>query len=239
MIVQTPERIAFSYEVAGIGSRFLAQALDAVMIAVLIAGSVGLAWEVGAIAGGPAGSLTFVLLLFLISAGYFWISESVSGGRTFGKALVRVRVVGMRGEPVTFSQVAIRNLVRWVDFLPFLYGVGIVSAFVSEKSQRLGDFAAGTVVVRERGKVTLSDLGPGHTSGARPPGSPERGPVLQVPPEMRRFVAAYARRSGSLSEEERRELAEEARPALERLMPDLTRDGGPLAALDRLADTLR
>lgn len=238
MLVSTPERIAFSYELAGIGSRFLAQSLDALALLVLLAGDVWVAFRVGSAAGGRSALLVASLLTFVLVMGYFWVSEAVSAGRTLGKAALRIRVVGEKGEPVTFSQVAIRNLVRLVDFLPFLYGVGVVAAFATGRGQRLGDLAAGTVVVRERGRVSLSDLAPSPSAGS---GGEVKGglPPAPVPPELRRFVAAYSRRRAALSGPERARLAEEARAALERAMPDLARTEGPLAVLERLAAGVR
>src|SRR5258708_9448136 len=95
-------------------------------------------------------------------------------GQTVGKRLLRLRVLGDRGEPVTVTQVAIRNLLRLVDFLPFFYGIGIVTLFIQGGSKRLGDFAAGTVVVRDRERIRLKDL---VTPAAEepPPSEPQPG----------------------------------------------------------------
>src|SRR5207245_10651733 len=96
---------------------------------------------------------------FAIFWGYFIVSEAVWSGQTLGKRALRLRAVDARGGPITVSQALIRNLVRIVDFLPSYYLVGAIAIFVTHRNQRLGDLAAGTVVVRERQAVSLRDLG--------------------------------------------------------------------------------
>src|SRR5258708_15206429 len=103
-------------------------------------------------------------------------------GQTVGKRLLRLRVLGDRGEPVTVTQVAIRNLLRLVDFLPVFYGVGIVTLFIQGGSKRLGDFAAGGGVGRERPRVLLKEPVT-HTPPAPPPPPPP-------PPTSRSAVGA-------------------------------------------------
>ena len=100
----------------------------------------------------------YALVNFLIFWGYYIFFEYVWNGQTPGKRLVKIRVLRMDGNPAGFIEVVIRNLVRIVDFLPSGYGVGLVVMFVNGQSRRLGDFAAGTFVVRERADVPLSTL---------------------------------------------------------------------------------
>ena len=85
-------------------------------------------------------------ILIFVLFGYFPVAELLTSGQTFGKRLVRLRVVGDRGEPITVSQAVIRNLVRIVDILPPMYGIGVVAVFAGGRGKRLGDYAAGTVV---------------------------------------------------------------------------------------------
>ena len=91
--------------------------------------------------GGPAA------LFFLFVLGYYLVSEGVTG-LTLGKWLMGLRVVKLNGEPYDPRAVLLRNIIRIVDILPFLYLVGLISVAVSRKDQRLGDLAAGTLVVR-------------------------------------------------------------------------------------------
>ena len=159
LVVATPERVAFEYAVAGLGSRFMAHAIDVLgLLVVFIVLSVLSIFLGSALGDGNLAMLIWLLVSFLVFVLYFPILESLWNGQTLGKRLMRIRVLGDRGEPVTVTQVAIRNLVRLVDFLPVLYGVGITTLFIQGGSKRLGDFAAGTVVVRDRERIRLKDL---------------------------------------------------------------------------------
>ena len=91
-----------------------------------------------------------VLLVFAIGWGYFIFFELIWNGQTPGKRAVGIRVLTVRGEPVTLVHSLVRNLLRLIDALPSAYMVGIISILVTSRSQRLGDLAAGTIVVRER-----------------------------------------------------------------------------------------
>jgi uncharacterized RDD family membrane protein YckC len=159
LVVATPERVAFEYTVAGLGSRFMAHAIDVLgLVVVFIVLSVLSIFLGSALGNGNLAVLIWLLVSFLLFVLYFPILEGLWNGQTLGKRLMRIRVLGDRGEPVTVTQVTIRNLVRLVDFLPVLYGVGITTLFVQGGSKRLGDFAAGTVVVRDRDRIRLKDL---------------------------------------------------------------------------------
>jgi hypothetical protein len=170
---------------------------------------------------------------------------------------VRLRVVGDQGQPITLGQATIRNLVRIVDFLPLLYGIGIITLFISGRGKRLGDFAAGTLVVRDRQRVSLYDLASSASSGhpevpgvqppagsiwATPGTSPSTGLTPNLPspvpsdPALRRLVVAYAARREELPLERRQALAASAEVALRRALPDVVATQGPLAALDQLAE---
>ena len=89
-----------------------------------------------------------LLLGFAISIGYGIVSEWYWRGQTIGKRLFRLRVVDAHGLKVQFNQIVIRNLLRPVDMLPAFYLVGGIACALSRKSQRLGDIAANTVVIR-------------------------------------------------------------------------------------------
>jgi uncharacterized RDD family membrane protein YckC len=254
LVVSTPERVAFQYEIAGIGSRFLAQFID-----VLIITGIQIVITIGAAAlGGIFGSaqifaLVELILTFILIAGYFLISEAAMNGQTLGKRSVRLRAVGDHGEPLTLGQVAIRNLVRIVDFLPLFYAIGIVTMFSNSRAKRLGDFAAGTLVVRDRERISLYDLAstaPTATPEPKPassiwstPGTettaaPGPSGAIERPldPALRRLVVAYAARRELLPLQRRQALARSAEAALRAALPDVVAADGALAALDRLAE---
>ncbi len=158
LVVTTPELVAFDYDLAGLGSRFLAQLIDLLLLAVVILVLTLAAALSGVLSQNTILYITYIVGQFALVVLYFPVYEAVTNGQTLGKRAMRLRVVGDRGEPVTLTQVAIRNLIRIVDFLPALYGIGIITLFVQGGAKRLGDFAAGTIVVRERDRVKLREL---------------------------------------------------------------------------------
>jgi uncharacterized RDD family membrane protein YckC len=255
LIISTPERVAFQYEIAGIGSRFLAQIIDSLVISVVLIAITILASALGGIfQSGELALLIEVILGFLLLAGYFLVSEAAWNGQTLGKRSARLRVVGDHGEPLTLGQATIRNLVRIVDFLPFFYGIGMLTLFINGRGKRLGDFAAGTLVVRDRQRISLYDLAGVKPAGSPAPAAPAASiwsnpaaptaaplgagptPPVTLEPGLRRLVVAYAARREALPIERRRALAQSAEPALLRVLPELVATGGPLAALDQLAE---
>lgn len=164
--IVTPEQVELSYEVAGIGSRFLAGLLDGLIQAGLILAGyiVTLIFGIGTLFGGRvefnvATSVIIALrtlYLFAVFWGYFVYFEIRWNGQTPGKRKLGLRVIRESGHPVDLRSVLIRNVVRIVDMLPGIYGVGIITMFVSPHWKRLGDHAAGTVVVKERSESEFS-----------------------------------------------------------------------------------
>ena len=157
--VLTPERVSLQYDVAGIGSRGAAAIVDtliqAITLAVVMAGLSGVTAVAGVSAPVGRGGVTLVfallaLAIFVVTSGYFMLWEILWSGQTPGKRLVGVRVIRDNGYPIRPVDAVIRNLVRIVDWLPLFYGVGMLSMLLNQRSRRLGDFASGTIVVRER-----------------------------------------------------------------------------------------
>jgi len=248
LVVATPERVSFDYQVAGLGTRAIAQILDLLIISVILAAVYFVALAISIVGSVPA-TLVALIGSFVVIFGYFWLSESLWSGQTIGKKAFRLRAVGDRGEPLTFAQAGIRNIVRIVDFLPYAYGVGLIVLFANGKGKRLGDLAAGTIVVKDSDHVWLWQL-PGArwpAAGAPPtppppayaPASASELTLRRLEPELRRFVSAYARRRPELSMEVRVRLATQVQPSLSTALPDVFTQYGPLAALDRLADLER
>ncbi|MFI5282009.1 MAG: RDD family protein [Candidatus Dormibacterales bacterium] len=252
LVVATPERVSFGYQVAGLGTRALAQLIDLLIVTVILAGVLVVAFALGVAASVTVGIVIAVLGAFVVIFGYFWTSEAFWSGQTIGKKALRLRAVGDRGEPLTLTQAGIRNIVRIADFLPFWYGIGTVVLFANGKGKRLGDLAAGTLVVKDSDSIQLWQL-PGARLGPPPP-PPAAGPVgavVQAPPaaatqaelflrrldpELRRFVSSYARRRPQLSLEIRASLAGQVQQSLSAAAPELFAQYGPLAALDYLAN---
>jgi len=150
--IATPEGVELEVPLAGIGSRLTARILDhliqlvVILAALLIfSGSVDTDSESDAFV-----AIVGTLMLFAILWVYDVAFEAFAGGRTPGKRAVGIRVVGMRGEPIGFSAAAVRNVLRLVDEFLTLWICALVSIIRSDKNQRVGDIAAGTMVVRER-----------------------------------------------------------------------------------------
>ena len=157
--IETPELVTFSYTIAGVGSRVAAALIDYLLCLVLfIALLITLAF-VGAnrlVSFGGRSSEAWALAIvvlgqFFILWGYYVLWEGLADGQTPGKRYMRLRVVSDGGYSVSFAGSAIRNLVRILDMQPlFTYGVGIGSIVLTKQGKRLGDLAAGTLVVREQ-----------------------------------------------------------------------------------------
>ncbi|HEX7476366.1 MAG TPA: RDD family protein [Polyangiales bacterium] len=148
-LIRTPENVVFEFELAGLASRALSWIIDLGAMAGLYAAAMLVAGTAGVVFSGLAAAMYFVLA-FLIQWGYGAVLEWKWHGQTLGKRVVGLRVLQDSGTPITFVQAAIRNLVRIVDILPGTYLTGGVTALLDRRGRRLGDIAAGTVVVRRR-----------------------------------------------------------------------------------------
>lgn len=165
LTIETPEQIALEFPLAGVGSRFLALAIDLLIQAVLVfvlfllwiglslvAARFGLTGGIGGVSVSLdmwVGALA-LLAGFIVMYGYYALFEILWRGQTPGKRVLGLRVIAASGRPASAYQLILRNLLRIVDALPGPYAVGILSVMVTARSQRLGDLAAGTVVVHER-----------------------------------------------------------------------------------------
>lgn len=155
-LIETPENVELQRRLAGIGSRFIAGFLDNLLIALMYLVLFILLLVVGINVADVGISSTseiwlfaiLILIAFAIYWGYFVLFEMWTNGQSPGKKYVKIRVVQVEGGGISFSSIAIRNLLRVVDAIGFYAIAGIVM-FITKKVQRLGDLAAGTVVVSE------------------------------------------------------------------------------------------
>jgi uncharacterized RDD family membrane protein YckC len=154
--IDTPELVSIEMPLAGIGSRFIALLVD-----YLIWGAGLVVLVVVGIALLPAlhtfnrisaewAEAIVIFITFLVNWGYFTLFEAFWNGRTPGKRVAKIRVIQRSGRSIGLVESMARNLVRYVDQLPFFYAVGVISMFVTRQHQRLGDLAAGTLVVRDQ-----------------------------------------------------------------------------------------
>ncbi len=148
--VVTPEAVPLDLRLAGLGSRFLGLVIDwaiqfAALFALLMA-SIALSGQ----GLGGVGIAILILLAFLIIFGYPVVLETLWRGRTVGKAALGLRVVTTEGGPITFRHAAIRTALGIVDFPLTSGAAAVISVLATRRNQRLGDLAAGTLVLRER-----------------------------------------------------------------------------------------
>jgi uncharacterized RDD family membrane protein YckC len=158
--IDTPEQVMLEFSVAGIGSRFLAVLVDsliqalAALLIILVGVGVAATSKMSAIWAGAVA----IFFGFIIYWGYFAGFEAIWKGQTPGKRVLKIRVIKNDGRSINFYDAMARNLLRFVDFLPSGYGVGMICMFIDSKNRRLGDLVAGTIVVhaREQAGVDLS-----------------------------------------------------------------------------------
>lgn len=148
----TPEAVRLDLPEATVGSRGIAVLVDwllqLILGFVLFFGS-AFFFEIPSVPDWLPGSVA-VILPFLLLFGYPITFETVWRGRTPGKALLGLRVVTVEGAPISFRHAAIRSGLGLIDFFVTVGVAAVVSSLVSKRHQRLGDFVAGTVVLRER-----------------------------------------------------------------------------------------
>jgi uncharacterized RDD family membrane protein YckC len=156
LLIETPERVELHYILANVGNRFLAAAIDhliqllMVVALVLVWGWVT-QWRFTKTMNAWFAALA-IFAFFLIYWGYFVLFETLWNGQTPGKRIMKLRVVREDGRPIRFFEAFVRNLLRILDITPpsFTYAIGVASIIFSARSKRIGDFVAGTVVVKER-----------------------------------------------------------------------------------------
>lgn len=153
--IKTPEFVSLQFKLAGLGSRAAAMIIDQVILAlanialvlILVFATSADMWQMMEYGWMVA---VLIIALFVINWGYFFVGEYFFNGKTIGKNLIGIRVIQENGHSITLLSALIRNLLRIVDMLPTSYFLGIILVFLHSKHKRLGDMAAGTIVVHER-----------------------------------------------------------------------------------------
>ena len=244
LTIETPEHVELQFALATIGNRFLACAVDHALQLLTIAVTLALAYNLSAGTRALARQATGVaeegglwifalatLAVFVLYFGYFTIFETFWSGQTPGKRWLKLRVIQEDGRPVSFFAALARNLLRGADMMPMVlvlpfYSVGILSVFASARSKRLGDFVAGTVVIKERAseapsfdEVFESEVIDTAMRRVVPPVD-FRGDVRRVDPAEIQVVEAFLRRRYDLPDHPRAWLAWRiSLPLLDRIRP--------------------
>jgi uncharacterized RDD family membrane protein YckC len=205
--VRTGEAVSIRYELAGLGSRFLAVILDGIAQGIVLIVA-GIAFFAALRVAAPVASripnalgwvVAFgILIAFLVLTGWFIVFEIWWSGRTPGKRALGLRVVRDGGFPIDPGAAVIRNLIRIVEMLLGFYAISAVSALLSKENKRLGDLAAGTIVVRDRADA-IPDLDAYLERAAR------AGTGLQ--PNDRVLIERFLARRGDLEPMARYDLA--------------------------------
>jgi uncharacterized RDD family membrane protein YckC len=230
--VTTPENVQVTYQVAGFASRFVATLIDLTIQLLLLLLAVGIfngVAAVGGTAGVGVGSIAYAFLfiaIFLIWFVYASFFELLWGGRTPGKRIMGLRVIRESGHPIDLISSAARNVLRFIDFgvipvspILVLFGLpGLVSIFFSPTYKRIGDYAAGTLVIVEAGASPFAQ------QSVVPPSAEVAGylPLIRnldrLTNEDYRLVRRFTARRAELDLNVQAALAERlARPLLDRL----------------------
>jgi uncharacterized RDD family membrane protein YckC len=231
LTIETPEQTALELPLAGIGSRFLALAVDyliqfvALMALVIFFTNVTIPW--------PWLSqwmeVIFIFALFFLSQAYFAFFEALWNGQSPGKRYTRLRVIKEDGRPIGVADAVARNLLRIVDWLPGIYVVGIVTMMLNRQNKRLGDYVAGTVVVHEK---PFEEMQMGWDLAERP-GAPLFH-ASRLSPEEFSLVETFLQRRSHLSDAVRRDMARQisdriaetlGTPPAQRAVPEVFLEG--------------
>jgi uncharacterized RDD family membrane protein YckC len=232
--VETPDHVVLRYTLAGVGNRGFAAVVDFILVALITYGlEVGYG-QIGAPGQAGLGGVIRIAL-FVLGWSFYIFLEWLWNGQTVGKRLYGLRVINEDGSPAGFVAVFVRNVVRIIDFLPALYGIGLLSIVFTSRSQRLGDLAAGTFVVRApKPQLDWLSLRTVRRSDAPVPTGSARG----LSGEAQRIVREFVAREGTIATADRARLAAEI---ASRIRPHVTGidAADDVAFLRALAATLR
>jgi uncharacterized RDD family membrane protein YckC len=209
LTIDTPEQVSLRFPVAGIGSRFLAVFADTLLqigiylalflIFILVTASAPKSIAGEMTRSGEKWLVALVILIhFLMYWGYFTLFEALKNGQTPGKMIFKLRVIQDSGRQITFFEALVRNLIRVVDMIPSFYLIGVISMLCNRQHKRLGDLAAGTLVVHERqteGPGWSSNSSRTFTSASFTPSPVETLLQSQLAPEISLPADAIARLS--------------------------------------------
>jgi len=200
LAIDTPEQIALELPLAGIGSRFLALAIDSVlqvisMFVLFLLGAM-FATSYASLTNGldrffsqTIGAFILILLPFCLYWGYFAFFEILWQGKTPGKRIAGIRVIHQSGRPMTSMECLGRNLMRGLDILPGMYGVGLICMMCNKQNRRVGDYVAGTIVVHDK---ALESVAPNW--GERTADQPVRPELRRLTPDELVLIETYLNR---------------------------------------------
>lgn len=223
------EGIDLDLVLAGLGSRGVALMVDLLLQALLVA-----LLTIAAGSAGDGGVAFAAIALFLVLLGYPVLFEAFNGGRTLGKMMMGIAVVTGDGTPIGFLAAVIRNVLRFVDSLPGTYTVGMVSILATSRNQRVGDLAAGTLVVR-RPRRHASAPAVGWTVPAAPPPELAQWDLSAVTAEEVAAIREFLGRRQQLQPVARAQIGDALARQVAPRVAGVPLDGGPELLLERIA----
>lgn len=258
--IDTPEQVELRFNIAGLGSRFVAILLDhlfqviayLLVIVVLVVTLSGMTTK-AASSMDSAGKWFIAILLFLHFAlwvCYFALFEAYWHGQTPGKRIMKLRVIKDSGRQITLFEAMARNLLRIIDYMPGLYLAGVITMICNKANKRLGDFAAGTIVVHERRDEQPLLVQPSSFYSApatplepwREPAVPQLFPadaVAKLGPQDLVVIEAFFARALDLTIEMRAMMAARIAQTMAAKMGAGLPEGNPERALESIAFAMR
>ena len=232
--IETPEGVDLELILAGLGSRMGAGVIDlSIRWLVLIILGVGLGYLTSGLGIGLFLGI-YAPIFLLIEIGYDIAFETLNDGRSIGKRSLGIRVVRMHGEPVEFRASAVRNIIRLVDGLLTGYLAGVISILVTSRGQRLGDLAAGTLVVRDR----VMDVSQRTASFEyRPPERSGTWDVSLVTADELGTLRRFLERRGALAVDARSRIAREIATRLRTKIGGVPENVHPEALIEEVVRT--
>ncbi len=223
LTIETPEQTSLDFAIAGIGSRFLALAIDT-LIQILVGFIVGLgggmvvaALEATAPKSAVWGMAIMVLFFFLLYFGYFAFFEIIWNGQTPGKRKAGIRVIKDSGRPLTAAESIARNLLPLFDWLTGFYALGKASALTTQEKKTHCDLVAGSLVVRESSFGDLKPVWQTAQVSTVPVSAPLGAAKLTL--EESTLIDSFLTRRSELDFDVRTRMAEQI---LQRPKPNLT-----------------
>lgn len=215
----TPEHVSLNFNLAGLGSRAAAHMLDWLFLGLIYTGlmlsfiffmaRMDVFTYFNQYIGGYFTAF-LVVISFILGWGYFALFEFFTSGRTPGKKLMGIRVIQDNGQSLTFLSALVRNLFRIIDFLPSFYLLGIILIFFQAKYQRIGDIAAGTIVVyQQTQRQKKAPALPGRKNGSNPQPNKQlldEWSLKKFGPREWELLQTFMLRRSSLDANERTEL---------------------------------
>jgi len=236
--VETADHVVLRYDLAGGGNRGFAALVDFILATLIFIGALFVFGLFASAVGIETASLffgIFVLLTFAIAWSYFIFFEWLGNGQTIGKRMFGLRVIADDGAPAGFTAVLVRNLIRVIDFLPGFYGFGLLAIVISPRSQRLGDLAAGTFVVRApRPQLDYFSL-----RTVTPLGAGSEVAVRALPGEAQRLVREFVAREAKLAPDHRARVAKQIADRLRPYARDIDPGLGDVELIRAIARSLR